>query len=69
MKSAQVFKKIKYVRLDATISPIHKKKIQEEIHEAALGGRKVTVSDIIREELDSRYFLTRKNPDSKQVVQ
>ncbi len=64
MKSTQAYKKIKYVRLDATISPIHKKKLYEEIHQAALVGRNITTSDIIREELDNRYFSNRRKVDT-----
>lgn len=43
--------------MDVTISPIHDKKIKEEIENEASRGRIITKSDIIREELDRRYLL------------
>lgn len=56
-------KKIRMTRLDVTISPIHKEKILEEIRVQESKGRIVTKSDIIREELEGRYF---KNVQTEQ---
>jgi hypothetical protein len=61
MNSNRPAKRITYVRLDATVSPIHKEKILKEIEAAASKGRKLTTSDIIREELDGRYLIGKKS--------
>ena len=61
MAQTKPTRKIKMVRMDVTISPIHDKKIKEEIDNEASRGRIITKSDIIREEIDGRYFLIDKN--------
>lgn len=55
---------IKMVRLEVTVSPIHDKKIMEEIKDEESRGRIITKSDIIREELDARYSTKLKKSDS-----
>ena len=57
MAQTKQARKIKMARLDVTISPIHDKKLKEEINTEASRGRIITKSDIIREELDRRYLL------------
>lgn len=51
------------VRLEATIFPVHEEEILKEIKEEASKGRVITKSDIIREELDGRYFSKRRRSD------
>jgi|GEM_PF-3335236 len=56
-------KRIKMVRLQAHIHPVHEEKMKAEIDEAEKQGRVITQSEIIREELDGRYLTKRRKAD------
>jgi len=58
-------KRIKMVRLQAHIYPVHDEQIKAEIEEAEKEGRVITQSEIIREELDGRYLSKRRKADRK----
>jgi len=58
--------KLKMARMEVTILPIHKEKILEEIRVQESKGRIITKSDIIREELEGRYFKTDKPEPNEQ---
>lgn len=64
MDQTEQAKKLKMVRLEVTVSPVHEDELQKEIQEEASRGRVITKSDIIREEQDRRY-LTRKRRTDK----
>ncbi len=61
MGRIRVIKRIKVERIDANILPIHRKKLEKEISKKASKGQRLTISDIIREELDGRYQTKIKN--------
>ncbi len=60
MEQTKENKRIKYARLHAMILPMHKEMMEEEISREASKGRRLTISDIVREELDARYHKKNK---------
>jgi hypothetical protein len=56
MQAKKYRRNLKMTRLEVTISPILQEKIWEEIRSHESKGRIFTKSDIIREELENRYF-------------
>ncbi len=59
MEQAKENKRIKLVRLHAMVLPMHKEMMEEEISKEASRGRRLTISEIVKQELDARY--QRKN--------
>jgi hypothetical protein len=59
MEQTGELQKIRMIRLQALIAPIHKKKLEDEIKAKMSKGRKTTKSEIIRQSLDARYFSKR----------